>query len=139
LDAYSRDMTSPERAPARLHHTPEAVRWARERAGLTQTQLAERAGHARTLVVEIEGGTRNATPAYLLKLAEALNCPLLVTEAKREAAPRTRPRGARTRASRPRATRKSAATPWPPRSPCAAPKWPSARSKRRAINVGGGQ
>jgi len=80
-------MTNPERAPARLHHSPEAVRWARERAGLTQTQLAERAGLARTLVVEIEGGTRNATPANLLKLAEALNCPVVVLEAKREVAP----------------------------------------------------
>ena len=77
-------MRNPERAPTRLHHSPEAVRWAREMAGLNQTQLAERAGLSRTLVVEIEGGTRNATPANLRKLAEALNCPLVALEAKRE-------------------------------------------------------
>ena len=77
-------MSNPDRAPTRLHHSPEAMRWAREKAGLTQTQLAERAGLSRTLVVEIEGGTRNCTPANLLKLAEALNCPLVVLEAKRE-------------------------------------------------------
>ena len=77
-------MRNPQRAPTRLHHSPEAVRWAREMAGLNQTQLAQRAGLSRTLVVEIEGGTRNATPANLRKLAEALNCPLVALEAKRE-------------------------------------------------------
>jgi len=56
-------------------------------AGLNQTQLAERAGLARTLIVEIEGGTRSATPANLRKLAEALNCPLVALEAKREVTP----------------------------------------------------
>ena len=77
-------MSNPDRAPARLNHSPDAVRWAREMAGLNQKQLAERAGLTRTLVVEIEGGTRNATPANLRKLAEALNCPLVALEAKRE-------------------------------------------------------
>lgn len=80
-------MANQERTPARLHHEPDAVRWAREMAGLTQTQLAERAGLARTLVVEIEGGTRSATPANLRKIAEALNCPLVALEAKREVTP----------------------------------------------------
>lgn len=74
------------RAPIRLYHEPTAVKWAREKAGLTQTQLAERAGLSRTLVVEIEAGTRNCTPANLIKLAEALNCPRVVLEAKREIA-----------------------------------------------------
>jgi transcriptional regulator with XRE-family HTH domain len=68
----------------RLNHEPDALRWAREKAGLTQTALAERTGLARTLIVEIEGGTRNATPENLLKLAEALNCPVVVLERKRE-------------------------------------------------------
>src|SRR5690606_28736885 len=117
-------MTNPERAPARLHHSPEAVRWARERAGLTQTQLAERAGLARTLVVEIEGGTRNATPANLLKRAGALNAPGAAPEAKGEVAPGPPPRGAGTRAAGRSATRRPAATPRPPRRPCAAPKRP---------------
>lgn len=80
-------MSKSERAPSRrLLHSPDAVRWARERSGLTQTQLAERAGLGRTLVVELEAGTRNCTPANLLKLAEALNCPVVVIEAKREVA-----------------------------------------------------
>lgn len=82
-------MPNPERAPLRLHHEPEAVRWARDKAGLTQTQLAERAGIARTLLVEIEAGTRNLTPANLLKVAEALNCPPVVLEKKRVPSPTT--------------------------------------------------
>lgn len=65
------------------------MRWARKKSGLTQTQLAERAGMSRTLVVEIEGGTRNATDENLIKLAEAMNCPVVVLERKREAAPAT--------------------------------------------------
>jgi transcriptional regulator with XRE-family HTH domain len=66
-----------------LDHEPEAFRFARERSGLTMTQLAERAGVSLSLVSEIESGTRNATPAMLLKFAEAMNCPLVVLERKR--------------------------------------------------------
>jgi len=77
-------MPNPKRAPARLNQEPSAVRWARKRSGLTQTQLAERAGVSRTLVVEIEGGTRSATDGNLIKLAEAMNCPVVVLERKRE-------------------------------------------------------
>lgn len=76
-------MPNPRRAPARLNHEPEAVRWARDKAGLTQTQLADRAGLSRTLVVEVEAGTRNLTTANLLKVAEALNCPPVFLERKR--------------------------------------------------------
>lgn len=77
-------MTSRTRAPAKLNQEPAAVRWARKKAGLNQTQLAQRAGLGRTLVVEIEAGTRNATDENLIKLAEALNCPVVVLERKRE-------------------------------------------------------
>lgn len=77
-------MPNPERAPSRLNHEPASVRWARKKSGLTQTALAKRAGLSRTLVVEIEAGTRNATDENLLKLAEALNCPVVVLERKRE-------------------------------------------------------
>jgi len=80
-------MPNRRRAPSRLNHEPDVVRWAREKAGLTQTQLAERAEIARTLLVEIEAGTRNATPANLIKLAEALNCPVVALERKRESTP----------------------------------------------------
>lgn len=77
-------MPNAERAPGRLNQEPSAVRWARKRSGLTQAALARRAELSRTLVVEIEGGTRNATDENLIKLAEALNCPLVVLERKRE-------------------------------------------------------
>lgn len=66
-----------------LDHEPQAVTWARERSGLTKTQLAERAGISLSLMCEIEKGTRNAQPPLLLKLAEAMNCPVVVLERKR--------------------------------------------------------
>jgi transcriptional regulator with XRE-family HTH domain len=37
-----------------------------------------------SLISEIEAGTRNATPAMIRKLAEAMNCPRVVLERKRE-------------------------------------------------------
>ncbi|MFB4320625.1 helix-turn-helix domain-containing protein [Actinomadura sp. 21ATH] len=79
-------MPNPERAPTRLHHEPEAVTWAREKAGLSQAQLARECGFTRSLICEIEAGTRNATPATLMKIAEALNCPVVFLERKRQAA-----------------------------------------------------
>lgn len=73
------------RTPKRpLDHQPEAVVYAREQAGLTQTQLAEMCDVAKSLICEIEAGTRNATPAMLNKLAAALNCPRVILERKRE-------------------------------------------------------
>jgi transcriptional regulator with XRE-family HTH domain len=69
-----------------LDHEPAAVTYARERAGLTKTQLAAACGVSLSLISEIEGGTRNATPAMIGKLAQALNCPRVVLERKRETA-----------------------------------------------------
>lgn len=77
-------MNNPERAPARLNQEPAAVSWARGKAGLTQTQLAHETGIGRSLIAEIEAGTRNATDANLLKIAEALNCPVVFLERKRQ-------------------------------------------------------
>jgi transcriptional regulator with XRE-family HTH domain len=71
------------RAKDPLDHEPEAVRYAREQAGLTRTRLAKMCGVSLSLISEIEGGTRNATPAMLTKLADALNCPRVVLERKR--------------------------------------------------------
>ena len=72
------------RSPKRpLNHEPAAVRYARGKAGLTQAQVAEACGVAFSLISEIERGTRNATPAMLVKLAEVLNCPPVVLERKR--------------------------------------------------------
>lgn len=69
-----------------LDHEPEAVRYARSQSGLTAQQVADRCGVSKSLIVEIENGTRNATPAMIKKLAEALNCPRVVLERKREVA-----------------------------------------------------
>lgn len=66
-----------------LQHEPEAVTFARERAGLSQAQLAEITGVARSFITRIESGTRNASPAMIRLLAEALNCPVVVLERKR--------------------------------------------------------
>jgi transcriptional regulator with XRE-family HTH domain len=68
-----------------LGHEPEAVIYAREKAGLTQAELARRVGVSVALVNMIESGDRNATPAMLLRLAAALNCPVVVLERKRAA------------------------------------------------------
>ncbi len=66
-----------------LDHEPEAVTYARTQAGLTKTQLAAACGVSLSLISEIEAGTRNATPATIIKLAEVLNCPRVVLERKR--------------------------------------------------------
>lgn len=71
---------------APLDHEPEAVRYAREMAGLSQAALAERIGKSISLVSEIESGSRNATPSTLRLLATALNCPIVVLQRKRESA-----------------------------------------------------
>jgi transcriptional regulator with XRE-family HTH domain len=65
-----------------LDHEPTAVTYAREQAGLTKTQLANACGVSLSLISEIEGETRNATPAMLNKLAVILNCPRVVLERK---------------------------------------------------------
>ncbi len=77
--------------PSRLHQEPEAVAWAREKSGLTKRALADLVGISEQLMGEIESGWRSATPANLIKIAEALNCPLVVLERKRYAAPAAAP------------------------------------------------
>lgn len=67
-----------------LDHEPAAVTYAREQAGLTKTALADLIGKSLSLVSEIEAGTRNATPEVIGLLAQALNCPRVVLERKRE-------------------------------------------------------
>lgn len=57
-----------------MNHEPDAVIYARERAGLTQLELAERCGISQQLVSKIEAGTRNATPTVLNRMASELNC-----------------------------------------------------------------
>ncbi|WP_335979909.1 helix-turn-helix domain-containing protein [Streptomyces sp. CA2R106] len=69
--------------PKELHHEPVVVRWARQRAGLTKRQLAAEVGISVQLMGEIESGWRNATPANLVKIARALNCPVVALERRR--------------------------------------------------------
>jgi transcriptional regulator with XRE-family HTH domain len=76
----------PRTRPSRLHQEPEAVTWARERSGLTKRALADLVGISEQLMGEIESGWRSATPANLVKIAAALNCPLVALERKRYAA-----------------------------------------------------
>lgn len=69
-----------------LNHEPEAVRFAREKAGLTRTQLAGMLGVSVPLISQIEStgpNARNATPAMLLRIADAVNCPVVFLERKR--------------------------------------------------------
>ena len=72
--------------PVLLDHEPEAVTYARQKAGLTRTALAKHLGVSLSLISQIESGDRNATPAMLIRLADALNCPLVVLERKRSTA-----------------------------------------------------
>lgn len=66
-----------------LDHEPEAVTYARDKAGLTKTEFADALGVSLSLVSEIEAGTRNASPALQVRMAQALNCPRVVLERKR--------------------------------------------------------
>lgn len=70
--------------PRTLDQEPAAVTWARKKAGLTKRALAKQIGISEQLIGEIESGWRNATPANLAKMAEALNCPRVVLERKRQ-------------------------------------------------------
>ncbi|WP_307795341.1 helix-turn-helix domain-containing protein [Actinacidiphila acididurans] len=70
-------------APRVLRQEPQAVTWAREKAGLTKRALAQRVGISEQLMNEIESGWRSATPAVLPRIAEALNCPVVALERKR--------------------------------------------------------
>ena len=79
-------MAERKRPKTPLNHEPEAVTWAREKAGLTKAAVAEEFPCAPSLITEIEKGTRNATPATLNRLAEIFNCPVVVLERKRLAA-----------------------------------------------------
>jgi transcriptional regulator with XRE-family HTH domain len=72
-----------KRAKHPLDHEPTAVTYARQKAGLTKTQLAETLGVSLSLISEIEAGTRNCTFAMQKRMAEALNCPVVVLERKR--------------------------------------------------------
>lgn len=81
-------MTTPRRRRRNqpLDHEPEAVTYARKKAGLTKRQLAATCGWSEQLQGDIESGRRNAPYERLLKIAEACNCPVVILERKREVA-----------------------------------------------------
>lgn len=87
----SAEPSKPRRSrqrPRRLHHEPQAVTWAREKTGLTKRALARTVGISEQLLGEIESGWRSATPLNLARIADALNCPVVLLERKRwKAAP----------------------------------------------------
>jgi transcriptional regulator with XRE-family HTH domain len=55
-----------------LNHQPEVVSAAREAAGLTQAELGHKVGCKKSLISEIETGSRNCTPRRLYAIADAL-------------------------------------------------------------------
>ena len=57
---------------------------ARTNAELTQQQVADRCGVSKSLISEIENGTRNARLAMIRKLAAAVGCRVEDLERKRE-------------------------------------------------------
>lgn len=71
--------------PSTLNHDPEAVKWAVQRSGLTQADVAGQLGISPGHLSEILSGTRSARQQTLIKLAGVLNCPVVVLEAKRVA------------------------------------------------------
>lgn len=65
-----------------VSHDPEALKWARERAGWRQAALARAVEISPSLLCEAEKGTRGLAPSVLHRLAATLNCPVTVLERK---------------------------------------------------------
>lgn len=72
------------RAP--LNHSAEAVRWIVRESDLTQRAIAKAVGISPGLLSEICNGTRNASDRVLSKLADILDCPVIVLKASRRVA-----------------------------------------------------
>lgn len=69
--------------PLTLKHEPEAARYARDKAGLTQAEAARLIGKSPQLLADIEAGRRSATTEVLQNMARVYNCPIVVLERKR--------------------------------------------------------
>lgn len=81
---------APRRRPARrVPLDPAKLTRARERAGMSMSELARRAGMAASHVDGIERGYHGAGPAYALRLAAQLGVRLEDLLADEEAEPRT--------------------------------------------------
>lgn len=68
------------RAP--INHDPASLVWARTKAGWTQSRLAAALGISKGHMSEIESGKRSATDERLDRIAELIDCPRAVLEAK---------------------------------------------------------
>jgi DNA-binding XRE family transcriptional regulator len=66
----------PAQSPHRLAHNPDRLRQLRIRAGLTQAQLAQGAGLAKSTVSRAERGLVSTEPKTLQVLAQALGHPV---------------------------------------------------------------
>lgn len=75
----------PTKRVSELDHEPEAVVYAREKAGLRQAEASRQLGCSAPYLSQIEKGIRNAGPAMLNKMADVYNCPRVVLERKRAA------------------------------------------------------
>lgn len=69
-----------------FNHDRQAITRFREARRLTKTALAERLGCSISLVSEIEGGTRNAKPELLERMADIFGCDVSELESRRSAA-----------------------------------------------------
>jgi transcriptional regulator with XRE-family HTH domain len=69
-----------------VDHDPAALRWARERSGWRQSELARAVGISPSTLCEAEKGTRGLHPKVKAQLAEKLGCPVTVFERKPGAA-----------------------------------------------------
>lgn len=74
---------NPPATPLTLNHEPQAVLYARDKAGLTQAEAARQLGKSPQLLADIEAGRRNATSAMLNAMADVYNCPRVILERKR--------------------------------------------------------
>ena len=81
--------------PKDLDHDPQAVTKARDAAGMSKYALAKHLGCSRSLITEIEGGTRNADEERIQQLAKVLRCPPAQLRRK----PAGEPRGQATEAT----------------------------------------
>jgi len=75
--------TTRPRRKTPVDHNPEALKWARERAGWRQAELAREAGIARSTLCEAEKGTRGLHPATKIRLAQILGCPVTLFDRPR--------------------------------------------------------
>lgn len=66
---------SPTPRRRRAKQPKDVIRKLRQTAGLSQAELARRAGLSRSLICEIESGRRGITPATQLLIAGVLDVP----------------------------------------------------------------